>query len=412
VVRADSQRLPRHDHHGGVRADFQWLLSHDRQGVVRADIEEHRYFMGLCFVMAGGGTGGHVIPALAVARELRERGHRPVFVGTRTGIEARLVPGQGFPFEFIEIGGLMKVGFVKAVRTLAQLPVSVVRSIALLKRLRPAAVFGSGGYVAGPVMLAAAVARVPFVLLEPDAMPGFTNRKVGRLAARALIGFPEAARHFPKGRTELVGLPVRQEFFDIPPKHSGSPLTILVTGGSRGSRRLNHAARAAWSLFRERGLAVRWIHQSGKDDYEELSREFAAQKFDGTIAPFLDDMPAAFTEADLIVCRSGAGAVAELAAAGKPSILVPFPFAAHQHQLRNAESFAAAGAARLVLDGEMTGERLYGETRALVDSGALRPMGDAAKRLARPRAAVRAAEILEEIARPAAERAGEALQGS
>ena len=348
--------------------------------------------------MAGGGTGGHVIPALAVAKELRRRGHEPLFVGTPEGLEARLVPAEGFSLEFIQIGRLKRAGAVQAARTLLQLPLRVLKAAALLRKHRPAAVFSMGGFAAGPVVLAACLRRLPLVVMEPNAMPGITNRKLGRCISRALLSFPEAGRYFPPGKSEVTGLPVRQEFFEIPPKPREALLTVLITGGSQGSRTLNQAARESWPLFRSSSAPVRFVHQTGGVAFAELSTAFAASGMDGELVPFLDDMPAAFARSDLVVCRSGAGAVAELAAAGKPAILVPFPYAADDHQLRNAEAFAAAGAARLILDREMTGQRLFDEIMTLAAApGLLERMGQAARRLARPGAARRAADILEEL---------------
>jgi UDP-N-acetylglucosamine--N-acetylmuramyl-(pentapeptide) pyrophosphoryl-undecaprenol N-acetylglucosamine transferase len=357
----------------------------------------------LSFLMAGGGTGGHVIPALAVARELRSRGHSPFFVGTRHGIEARLVPADGFPIEWIEIGGLKRVGAAQTLRTLWQLPRSVARALRILGERRPAAVFSMGGYAAGPVMLAAWLRRVPMVLMEPNAVVGMTNRWMGRLVERALISFPESESQLPRGKTEATGLPVREEFFSLAAKPRGAVLNLLVTGGSRGSERLNRAARESWPLFHQSGFPVRFVLQSGQQQHAALAREFAAAGPEGEVVPFVENMPVAFASADLIVCRSGAGAVAELAAAGKPAILVPFPFAADQHQLRNAEAFERAGAARLIHDPELDGERLYREVAALAsEAGLLERMGQAARAFARPRAAQRAADILEELAAKAA----------
>jgi UDP-N-acetylglucosamine--N-acetylmuramyl-(pentapeptide) pyrophosphoryl-undecaprenol N-acetylglucosamine transferase len=351
------------------------------------------------FLMAGGGTGGHVIPALAVAGELRRRGHRPFFVGTRRGIEARLVPAAGFPIEWIEIGGLKQVGGVRMLRSLWQIPGSVLRVLATIRERRPAAVFSMGGYVAGPAMAAAWLKRIPMVLMEPNAVAGMTNRWMGKLVDRALVNFEEAIPQFPSGVAEVAGLPVREEFFSIPPKPRGGALTLLITGGSRGSRRLNQAARDSWPLFRSAGRPVQILHQSGQEDHAALQREFAASGLAGEVVPFIEDMPSAFDRADLIVCRSGAGAVAELAAAGKPAILVPFPFAADQHQLRNAEAMARAGAARLALDLEFTGERLFREVETTTsEDHLLERMGQAARALARPGAARGAADLLEELA--------------
>jgi UDP-N-acetylglucosamine--N-acetylmuramyl-(pentapeptide) pyrophosphoryl-undecaprenol N-acetylglucosamine transferase len=346
--------------------------------------------------MAGGGTGGHVIPALAVARELRRRGHDVFFVGTERGLEARLVPAEGFELKRIEIGGLNRVSARQKLATLARLPFVTLASMSY----RASAVFSMGGYVAGPPVMAALVKRVPVVVMEPNAIPGFTNRAIGRLAGRALIAFPETARYFARGKAELTGLPVREEFFAIPPKPRGDRLHILITGGSQGSRTLNRASRESWPMFRAAGFAVRIVHQSGAKDAEEMRQAFAASGLEGEVTPFIADMPAAFAEADLVVCRSGAGAVSELAAAGKPSILVPFPFAADDHQTRNAEAIERGGAARLVRDAEMNGEHLYTLMRELAaPEGALERMGAAARQFARPGAARRAAEIMEEVAR-------------
>jgi UDP-N-acetylglucosamine--N-acetylmuramyl-(pentapeptide) pyrophosphoryl-undecaprenol N-acetylglucosamine transferase len=351
------------------------------------------------FLFAGGGTGGHIIPALAVAREMRSRGHSCFFVGTARGMEAKLVPAAGFDLATIEIGGLARVGLRQTVRTLVQLPVTTWRCGGLIRVRNVAAVFSMGGYVAGPPVAAALRQRIPVVVMEPNAVPGFTNRIIGRLVWRALVSFPETARYFPAGRTELTGLPVRDEFFGIPPKPRGEVLQILVTGGSQGSRTLNNAARQSWPLFRAAGLAVRIVHQSGANGFEPLRDEFAATGLPGEVVPFIGDMPAAYAAADLVVCRSGAGAVSELAAAGKPAVLVPFPFAADDHQTRNAEAMERAGAARLVADAAFTGERMFSVVAELVRSnGRLEKMGEAARQCGRPGAAQRAADLLEEAA--------------
>jgi UDP-N-acetylglucosamine--N-acetylmuramyl-(pentapeptide) pyrophosphoryl-undecaprenol N-acetylglucosamine transferase len=347
-------------------------------------------------VMAGGGTGGHVVPLLAVARELKRRGHEPVFIGTRSGFEAKLVPPAGFPLEFIEIGGLKRVGAARTLRTLIQLPLSVAKVFRLLAQHPPAAVFSMGGYAAGPVVLAAICKRLPIVVMEPNAMPGLTNRQVGRFVTRALLSFPEAGRFFPPGKSEVTGLPVRPEFFEIPSKARQSKLTILITGGSQGSRTLNEAAAASWSYFREAQFPVRIIHQTGSAAHSMLARRFAESGLAGEVLPFIDDMPGAFRQADLLVCRAGAGAMAELAAAGKPAILVPLPHAADQHQLRNAEAFEKAGAAVLVLDKDMDGGRLFEEVAKLnAQPELLKRMGDRARAFAHPDAAKRAADVLE-----------------
>lgn len=346
------------------------------------------------FVMAGGGTGGHVIPAIAVAREVCRMGYRVLFVGTERGVENRLVPAAGFRLEKIRVGGIKNLGIATRVSSAWRLVAETLGQMARFSEWKPAAVFSMGGYVAGPPVLAALLRGVPVVVMEPNAVPGFTNRHIARWVKRALISFEETARFFPKGRTELTGLPVREEFFAVKNKSEGE-FTVLITGGSQGSRTLNEAARQSWPLFREAGLPVRFIHQTGAPMYDAIAADFRQSGLAGEIAPFIADMAGAFAEADLVICRSGAGAVSELAAAGKPSVLVPFPFAADQHQLKNAEAFERAGAARMSIDRDWNGQRMFEIIRELSENRErLAAMGDCARKLAHPGAARRAAEIL------------------
>jgi UDP-N-acetylglucosamine--N-acetylmuramyl-(pentapeptide) pyrophosphoryl-undecaprenol N-acetylglucosamine transferase len=358
------------------------------------------------FLLTGGGTGGHVFPALAVAAVLRERGHDILFIGTRTGMEARLVPQAGYPMQYIQIGALNRVGLLQQIKTAFQLPIGAGVATGILGDWRPDAVFSLGGYVAGPVVIAAVLRRIPLVVMEPNALPGFTNRKLASFVYRALVAFEETRRWFPPGRTEVTGLPTRQQFFDIPPKSSGV-FTLLITGGSRGARTLNRASRESWPLFRERQTPIRIVHQSGTSEYESLQTEFRNTGLAGEVVPFINDMPKAFSEADLVLARSGAGSVGEIAAARMASILVPFPFAADDHQRRNAEALSNAGAARMVPDGELTGERLFQEVEALrANPEHLAAMRERVRTFARPGAAERAADVLENAAREKNERKG------
>jgi UDP-N-acetylglucosamine--N-acetylmuramyl-(pentapeptide) pyrophosphoryl-undecaprenol N-acetylglucosamine transferase len=345
--------------------------------------------------MAGGGTGGHVIPAIAVAREIAREGHVAQFVGTERGVEARLVPAAGFPLAKIRVGGVKNLGVLTRLNSMFRLAIETVAQWRCFGVWKPAAVFSMGGYVAGPPVLAALARGVPVVVMEPNAVPGATNRWIAPWVRRALISFDETRRFFPPDRTELTGLPVRAEFFAIPPKQPGPEFTVLITGGSQGSRTLNQAARDSWQRFREAGLPVRFILQTGTAMHNDLAKDFAATGLSGEVIPFIADMPAAFGQADLIVSRSGAGAVSELAAAGKPSILIPFPFAADDHQTKNAEALERAGAAIRSSDRDWNGASFFEAVRALqADTPKLRGMGDAARRLARPDSARRAAEIL------------------
>jgi UDP-N-acetylglucosamine--N-acetylmuramyl-(pentapeptide) pyrophosphoryl-undecaprenol N-acetylglucosamine transferase len=347
--------------------------------------------------MAGGGTGGHVIPALAVARELRSRGYEVYFVGTERGVESRMVPADGFPIEYVQLGGLKNVGLMTKVSSLLGLLRGTWTQFRRFSARRPGAVFSMGGYVAGPPVLAALLHGIPLVVMEPNAVPGFTNRHIARWVKRALISFQETARYFPAGRAEVTGRPVREEFFAIPAKPAESTLTVLITGGSQGSRTLNLAARDSWPRFKSAGTPVRLIHQTGALMFDELKQGWENAGLDGEISAFISDMPAAFARADLIVCRSG-GTVSEIAAARKPSVMIPFPFAADQHQLRNAEAFQRAGACRLFLDKDWNGERMFQVTAELIENRAqLSAMGEAAGKLAKRGAASRAADILLEV---------------
>lgn len=350
----------------------------------------------LRILMAGGGTGGHVIPLLAVAEELRARGHEPYFVGTERGAEARLVPAAGFPIQWIRIGGLQGVSFTRRASAFQSLLTGTAGQFRSLRRATTQAVFSLGGYVAGPPVLAALVRRIPIVVMEPNAAPGLTNRWIARYVAKALINFPETARYFPPGRTEVTGSPVREEFFHLPERSQDRPFTVLLTGGSQGSRTLNEAARAAWPKLH----GIYLIHQTGAAHYEALRPEFERSGAKGEISAFIPDMAGAYARADLIICRSGAGTVSELAAAGKPSVLIPFPFATDDHQRRNAEEFEKAGAALLFADKDWNGDQMLNTIQELAsDRNRLHSMSVAARSLAHPGAARRAADILEEVAR-------------
>jgi len=348
--------------------------------------------------MAGGGTGGHVIPAIAVAREVCRMGHEVLFVGTERGVENRLVPAAGFRLEKIRVGGIKNLGITTRLASIWRLVAETIDQVVQFGHWEPAAVFSMGGFVAGPPVLAALLRGLPVVVMEPNAIPGVTNRWIARWVSRALISFEETKRFFPEGRTEVTGLPVREEFFGLQPK-AGTDFTVLITGGSQGSRTLNNAARDSWPLFREAALPVRFIHQTGVPMFAALSAQFRETGLAGEVTEFIQDMPAAFAQADLIVCRAGAGAVSELAAAGKPAVLIPFPFAADQHQLKNAEAFAGAGAARMSLDKDWNGMRLFEIVRDLFNNREqLAAMGQAGRKFAHPGAARRAAEILVETA--------------
>ncbi len=351
------------------------------------------------FVLTGGGTGGHVFPALAVARVLQARGHRLLFVGTKEGMESRLVPDAGFDIAYVRSGGLNRVGLMKQMRSAAQLPLGIVAALKILKQFDAEVVFSMGGYVAGPVMLAAALTGVPLVVMEPNSVPGFANRKMAGRVYRALLGFENARRWFPADRAEVTGLPVRPEFFALEHKPQ-EMFTVLITGGSRGARTLNRASKESWPHFRAGQTPVRIIHQTGAADHAALAGAFASAGVAGEVVPFIKDMAATFAEADVVVGRAGAGGVNEIAAAGMASVLVPLPFAADDHQKENAKALVAAGAARMILDSEMSGERLFREIEDLrAHPETLAEMRRQVRQFAHPGAAERAATVLEEAAK-------------
>lgn len=348
--------------------------------------------------MAGGGTGGHVIPAIAVANELRSRGHESVFIGTERGYEARLIPPAGYAIEWIKVGAFNRVSNVERMRSAWSIPTSVTRSMVLLRKYQVRAVFNMGGYVAAPVVLAAVLLRIPIVAMEPNAIPGMVNRRMARFFTKCLVNFPETARWFPDGRSVVTGVPVRESFFTIEPKTS-DVFTLLITGGSQGSRTLNEAMRGAWPMFKALGTPVRLVHQCGRTAEAELQAEFSKTGIQGAVSAFISDMPKAFAQADLIISRAGASTVTEISASGRPAILVPFPFAADDHQTRNATAFAKTGGGVVVADKQFTPERLFAEVSALAqDRNKLIDMGQAARSLAKIDAAARAADAVLEAA--------------
>jgi UDP-N-acetylglucosamine--N-acetylmuramyl-(pentapeptide) pyrophosphoryl-undecaprenol N-acetylglucosamine transferase len=352
-------------------------------------------------LVAGGGTGGHVFPAVAVAKEWlkREEGREVVIVGTARGFEARLVPAAGLPFETLRARGLKGIGGSRFVRNLAVLPLGLGDAFGVVRRHRFAAAIGVGGYASGPMMLAAILRGVPSVLFEPNVQPGFTNGVLGGLVKRVAVAHEETARHWPK-KAVVTGCPVRAEFFAATERSYEPPLRVLITGGSQGSRVINRAMTGALDhlVARKGELAV--VHQTGERDFDEVRLGYERRGFPADVRPFLDDMPARFAEADLIVCRSGAITVAEVAAAGRTAIFIPFGAATDSHQLLNAQAMERAGAGRVVVENELSPERLATEILQFADQPQrLAEMGKRARSLGRPHATAAIVDLLEEVAR-------------
>ncbi len=354
----------------------------------------------LRILIAGGGTGGHIIPALAVARELVKRhGAEILLVGTARGLESRLVPEAGFTLKLIDVGPLKSVSMLTRLRTLSRLPSSIGDCKRLIREFHPGAVLGVGGYASGPAMAAALLLKIPTMAYEPNAMPGLANRLVGKRVQAAAVNFPAAAKWFRN--VEVTGVPVRQEFFSLQPP-TGPP-HLLVFGGSLGARILNeHMPRIIQPLLNAiPNLTV--LHQSGLRNIESTEAAYKASGADPSrwqVSAFLSDMAAQFAQAHLILSRSGATTVAEEAAAGKPALLVPFAAATDEHQRRNAEAMQAAGAAVMLLekDLDIPGKLLDTLTELLSAPDRLGAMAAAARTQAHPGAAERIADRLASLA--------------
>jgi len=349
-------------------------------------------------MVAGGGTGGHVIPALAIAQELRSCYRAEVvFVGTRRGIETRLVPAAGFPLRLIEIGALKRVDFATRLKTMFDLPRAVATSAQLIREFSPDVMIGVGGYASGPAMLVAALMNVPTVAFEPNVVPGFANRILAPTIRAAAVHFEETQHYFRN--CHVTGVPVRREFFRVPPRPQNPRPTLLVFGGSQGARAINRAVLESLPKLMAALPEIHIIHQTGEKDYVEAQAVYLSTMTSAEVAPFIDDMPGAFARADLLLCRSGASTVAEVTAAGKPAIFIPLPTAADDHQRHNAATLANGGAARLLLQAELSPDRLVQEVTTLLrDRERLAKMAQAARGFAHPDAAAKIASLAARVA--------------
>jgi UDP-N-acetylglucosamine--N-acetylmuramyl-(pentapeptide) pyrophosphoryl-undecaprenol N-acetylglucosamine transferase len=358
----------------------------------------------VALIMAGG-TGGHVFPALALARELRTRSWRVVWLGTRRGLEARLVPPEGIPIEWLSVGALRGKGLWNWLAAPLRLARALGEALAVMRRHRPAIVVGLGGYASGPGGVAAWLTRRPLLIHEQNAVAGLTNRCLARLARAVYSAFPGA---FGSGvDAHLIGNPVRADIASLPPpatrfaQRSGA-IRILVVGGSQGAARLNSVLPHALARLAGR-IALDVRHQAGERWLEAARRAYEAAGVRAEVTPFIADMAANYGWADLVVCRAGALTISELACAGVGAILVPFPAAADDHQSHNARYLVTEGAALLIDDRELTAERLADELATLcAGRGKLISMAERARLLARPRAAADLADACVAVAGAAA----------
>ena len=353
-------------------------------------------------LVAGGGTGGHLFPGLALAEEVKTRHPKNdvMFVGTTRGLEGRVVPKAGFPLEFIDVGPLKGQGLFGLLKGLFRLPKSLFQSLRILGKFDPDVVVGVGGYASGPVLVAAWLRGIPTAIQEQNALPGLTNKLLGKIVKACFICFEEARPAFPAKTVHLLGNPIRGAFLEIylHEKQPDERLSILVTGGSQGAHGLNlPVAEAIEQLAPELGKRLKVVHQTGEKDAAAIAERYA--RLAGTGAelearPFLDEMAKAYGAADLLVCRAGATTIAELTVCKKPAILVPFPFAADDHQTVNARAMGAAGAAILIAERDLTGQGLAKELRGLDrDRDRLKKMGRQSGLLGRPEAAREIADV-------------------
>ena len=351
-------------------------------------------------LIAGGGTGGHVFPALAIAQEWLSRGNERevVLVGTQRGIEMKLVPQAGLPLETLRVAGLKGKGGATLLKNLAMLAPAMLDARRVLRKHKPVAAFGVGGYAAGPMLLSTWLGRVPNVIFEPNAEPGFTNRVLARISTRIATGYEVSAREWGK-KAVVTGCPVRSEFFSISPRRPGKPFRLLVTGGSQGALPINRVFVDAMDRLAAHKNELAIVHQTGERDYNAVRTAYARGEINAEVVPFLTNMAERFAWADVIVCRAGAITAAEVAAAGRAAIFIPFGRATDSHQLRNAQEMTRAGAGRLISEMELTAESLTGEIFSLLNQPQeIEKLSTAARGLARPYAARDIVNVIEEAA--------------
>lgn len=355
-------------------------------------------------LIAAGGTGGHIYPGIAVAQEIMRRDNSSAvrFVGTERGLEKKLVPQAGFELSFIDIAGLKNVGVAARMRGLAMLPTSILAAGKLIREFRPDVVVGAGGYVSGPVLLSAALMKRPTMVMESNALPGWTNRMAARFVDRAAVSFEQALPFF-RGKAVVTGNPVRRTFFEIPAKpRDPARFSVLVFGGSQGARAINSCVIEALPELKRSPVPLRIRHQTGVADLERVQAAYTKAGWNSDLSgvtAYIDNIVQEFGAADLIVCRAGATTTAELIAAGKASLMIPFPFAADDHQRKNAEAMRDSGAARMILEQQLSASSLAKQILELATTPEeINAMESASRRMARGDAAAAAVDMIEALA--------------
>lgn len=349
-------------------------------------------------LIAGGGTGGHLFPGIALAEEVVTRHHanEVVFVGTERGLEARVVPREGYPLELVKVQGLKGKGLFSLLKALVALPLAFIESFRILVRQKPDVVVGVGGYASGPVVMAAWLMGIPTAIQEQNALPGFTNKVLGKMVRVVFIAFEEARRFFPEKKVQLIGNPIRRKLMDnyLRSHVAHENFSVLVFGGSLGARGINQRMLEALDSLGDLKGDVRFVHQTGKNDLETVRKGYADKGFQAEVVEFIDDMSSAYAKADLVVCRAGATTLAELTVCKKASILIPFPHATDDHQTVNARALVDAGAALMFQESELTGQKLAETLRMLKSQPErLKGMEKKAALLGRPEAAKELADV-------------------
>jgi UDP-N-acetylglucosamine--N-acetylmuramyl-(pentapeptide) pyrophosphoryl-undecaprenol N-acetylglucosamine transferase len=343
-------------------------------------------------IIAGGGTGGHLFPGIAIARELEARCESAaiLFVVGRKRMESEILSRYGFSVVFIDVEGMKGRGWKKGLAVFSMLPKSLFQSMKIIRDFKPSIVMGVGGYSAGPFCLAARLLGVPTAIHEQNSYPGLTNRLLARVVDRIFVSFAESAPYFKE--SILTGNPVRREI--LSPSQNSLPskerFTVLVVGGSQGARAVSEAFVKAYGILKKSGKSIDLIHQTGKQDHRRVLEDyrtmgFEGPEFEGKVLPFIKDMAAAYRQADMVVSRAGATTLFELAAMGKPSILIPYPYATNGHQETNAQALARSGGAEMILQKDLTGEKLaHALSTYMENPQRLKGMGRAARTFSRP----------------------------
>ncbi len=353
-------------------------------------------------LIAGGGTGGHLFPGIALAEEVmtRRRGNEVVFVGTERGLEAKVVPQSGYPLETIRAQGLKGKGLMGLIKGLLALPIALMESFRILQRHKPDVVVGVGGYASGPAVLAACILGVPTAVQEQNALPGLTNKVLGRFVRVVFTAFEEAGRFFPARKVQLIGNPIRRKLMDnyLRSHVAQERFGVLIFGGSLGARGINERMLEALEHLKDLKDQIHFVHQTGKNDLETVRKGYAEKGFQADVVEFIDDMSSAYAKAELVVCRAGATTLAELTVAKKASILIPFPHATDNHQEVNAMALVNAGAALMFRQSELTGQQLAEQIRLLKDNpDKRRQMEKKAGLIGRPEAAKELADVLVDL---------------